>query len=137
MKALIGTRNWMLAGSAALVVAATLVSAPAQAASASVYVQIAPPAPRVEVVPVARHGQTWVPGHWEWRHRQYAWVPGYFVTVRPGYYYAQPQWVQYGNRWGYQAGGWSRGRAPGHGYDRDHDGVPNRYDRRPDNPTRH
>ena len=33
---------------------------------------------------------------------------------------------------------YDRGPPPrGHGYDRDRDGVPNRYDRRPNNPYRY
>jgi hypothetical protein len=151
-----GTKNWTSAAFAAAACAAALVGTPAQASDASIYVQIAPPAPRYEVVPVARHGQAWVPGHWEWRHRQYVWVPGYLVAARPGYYYAQPQWVRQGDRWGYHAGGWTRGGPPErlHGHpagrrdrdrdgtpdrwdrDRDGDGVPNRHDMRPNNPYR-
>jgi hypothetical protein len=134
-----GSRNWIKTGAAMLAASAALLGTSAQAASASVYVQIAPPAPQVEVVPAPRHGHTWVPGHWEWRHRAYAWVPGYFVAVRPGYYYAEPQWVQVGGRWGYHGGGWVRGERPGHevhGRDSDHDGVPDRFDHRPNNPYR-
>lgn len=106
---------------------------PTASAATSIYVQVAPPAPRYEVVPAPRRGQVWVPGHWEWNRRHYTWVGGYFVQARPGYHYAQPQWVQHGNRWGYERGGWTRG-------DRDRDGVPNRYDRDRDNdgvPNRH
>jgi len=54
------------------------------------------------------------------------WVPGQWVRVRQGYHYRQPHWEQRGNQWHYARGGW----------DRDGDGVPNRYDRRPDNPYR-
>jgi len=77
--------------------------------------------------------------------------------ARPGYYYAQPQWVRQGDRWGYHAGGWTRGGPPQqvHGHpagrrdrdrdgtpdrwdrDRDGDGVPNRHDMRPNNPYRY
>lgn len=143
-------RTWIASAAAAMAAAAALLSLPAQArVDASVYVQVAPPAPRYEVVPAPRHGHDWVPGHWEWRRHAYVWVPGVFVTARPGYYYAQPQWVQYGNRWGYHGGGWHRGHGHGRGdrdhdgvanrYDRDRDGdgVANRYDRRPDNRNRH
>jgi hypothetical protein len=148
-----GKKNWITIGAAAAALgAAALLGTSAQAASASIYVQIAPPAPRVEVVPAPRRGHNWVPGHWEWRHRAYAWVPGYFIAVRPGFTYAQPQWVQSGGRWAYRAGGWVRAEPPRHvrpGHDRDRDGVPNRFDRdrdgdgvpnrfdrRPDNPNR-
>jgi hypothetical protein len=147
-----GKTTW-IAAAGALLASAALLSSPAHAVNASVYVQIAPPGPQVEIVPAAPYGQSWVPGHWEWRRHQYLWVPGYFVAARAGYYHAQPQWVQYGNRWGYHSGGWQRGGPP-HGRDhgrrdsdrdgipdrydrdRDNDGVPNRFDRRPNNPYR-
>src|SRR6202521_5268728 len=33
----------------------------------SIVIEIAPPPPQVEVVPVMRHGYTWAPGYWAWR----------------------------------------------------------------------
>ena len=88
----------------------------------------APPSPRREATPRARRGQVWVSGHWEWQGRRHVWTPGYWVKARAGYQYRQPQWVQKRNgQWQMQGGGW----------DRDRDGVPNRHDRRPDNPYRH
>ena len=59
-------------------------------------------------------------------HR-HAWVAGHWVKARPGYVYRQPVWSQQGGRWGYAPGRW----------DRDRDGVPDRHDRRPNNPYRH
>lgn len=87
----------------------------------------APPAPRYEAAPRARRGMAWVPGHWEWRGHRHVWMAGYWVKARPGYHYREPRWAEQGGRWNMQPGGW----------DRDGDGVPNRYDRRrPDNPYR-
>lgn len=124
-------QTWIAATAAALAASAALMAVPAQAATA-VYVDIAPPAPRMEPPPPPRHGQMWVAGHWEWRHRQYVWAPGYYVAMRPGYHYTEARWVQVGGRWSYEPGRWDRGEH----HDRDHDGVPNRYDRHPDNPHR-
>ena len=107
-------------------VAATLAAAalPA-AAAASVYLEFAPPpAPRYEVVPAPRMGHVWVPGYWEARHRRHHWVAGHWVRHRPGYVYAPARWAQVEGRWRYYAPSW----------DRDGDGVPNRYDRAPHNP---
>lgn len=98
-------------------------------ASAATYVRIAPPAPQVEVAPAARHGYVWAPGYWDYRHRGYVWVGGSYVRARPGYVYAGPQWREHGGRWTMEQGRWARG-------DRDHDGVPNRFDRRPNDPYR-
>ncbi|CAM3473607.1 YXWGXW repeat-containing protein [Paracidovorax anthurii] len=86
----------------------------------------APPAPRYERVPPPRRGMVWEQGHWEWRGHRHVWVPGHWLRARPGYAYRQPAWVQNDGRWEMRRGGW----------DRDGDGVPNRYDRRPDNPYR-
>jgi len=99
------------------------------AASAQAYVQIAPPAPRVEVVPAPRRGHVWAPGHWQWRGQRYFWVPGHWIVARPGYAYVAPRWHERGGRWYYEGGRWGRG-------DRDHDGIPNRRDRHPNNPYR-
>jgi hypothetical protein len=114
----------------ALACAGALTSAPA-AAYTSIGVQIGvpapvyvapPPAPVYEYTPAPRRGHVWVPGHWQWRGNGHVWVQGHFLRERSGYYYNQPRWVQHGDRWDYRGGGWSRG-------DRDHDGIPNRYDR--------
>lgn len=95
-------------------------------ASTGVYVQIAPPAPRYEVVPAPRHGYVWVPGYWDWRGRHHVWVKGVWVRERAGYRYRPHQWVEHGGRWELNRGGW----------DRDRDGIPDRYDRHPNNPHR-
>ena len=124
-----GMRNWITAGSAAVAAAAALLATPAQADNASIYVNIAPPAPMYEAVPAPRRGHMWVAGHWQWRNARYVWVPGQFVAVRAGHHYVQPRWVMYNGRWGYHGGGWQRGDA-------DRDGVPNRYDRDRDNDGR-
>ncbi len=86
-----------------------------------------PPPPRYERVPPPRRGMVWSQGHWEWNGNRHVWMPGQWMRVRQGYHYRQPQWEQRGDRWSYARGGW----------DRDGDGVPNRHDRRPDNPYRH
>ena len=91
----------------------------------------APPAPRHEVVPAPRHGYAWAPGHWEHRGRDYFWVKGTWVRERRGEHFVPAQWTQRDGRYYFEQGHWQR-----HG-DRDADGVPNRYDRRPDDPRRH
>jgi hypothetical protein len=105
--------------------AAALMGFGAAAQAQSISVRIAPPAPRYEVVPVARPGHVWVRGHWQWQGNQYAWVPGRFVTARAGYVYREPQWVQRGGSWVMVGNTWERGA----GGDRDGDGIANRYDR--------
>jgi len=148
---------WRALAALALATGAALMSSPARA-EVSFYVQVAPPAPRYEVVPVARHGYQWVPGHWQWNGYQHVWVQGHYVAPRVGYVYHQPRWVSYGNQWGYAPGGWVHARHGGwddrhwrggrrdldrdgipnrRDRDIDGDGVPNWHDRRPTNPYRY
>ena len=75
-------------------------------AAADTFVRVTP-APQVAFVPAARHGYVWVPGHFEWRGQRRVFVDGAYFA---------------------------HGRAF-HG-DRDRDGVPNRFDRFPNNPYR-
>jgi hypothetical protein len=101
----------------------------ALAAPVYVDVRVAPPPPREEAIPVIRPGYVWVPGYWDWRGNRHVWVNGTWVHGRAGYHYAQPTWIHEGDHWRLQRGGWIHG-------DRDHDGVPDRYDHQPDNPYR-
>lgn len=112
------------------------------------FVGVAPPAPLVERMPPPRLGYVWAPGHWEWNGRRHVWLAGYWVAERPGYAYSAPVWVRREGGWYLQPERWMPARGyerrvvevPRHdwGYrDRDHDGVPDRYDRRPDDPYRH
>ena len=54
-------------------------------ASADVYVRVAPPAPRMEVMPESRRGYVWVPGYWDYRGHRHVWVAGTWMRERPGY----------------------------------------------------
>jgi len=67
--------------------------------SARVYldVDIAPPAPRVEVVPAARVGYVWAPG---------VWVKGHYIREHRGHHWVADSWEQRGNRWHRVEGHW-------------------------------
>ena len=93
---------------------------------AQIYLNIGPPVVRYEAVPEPRSGYVWSGGHWQHDGSQYVWSSGDWHASRPGYVYNQPRWVEREGRWNYQGSRW----------DRDGDGVPNRSDRRPDDPTR-
>ena len=110
----------------ALVAAGALAGLLPMAANAqTAVIRIEPPAPMHEVVPAARPGYVWAPGHYEWRGNQYSWVQGHWLTARNGYEYREPRWVQRGNgEWTMVGGSWERGPYG----DRDHDGIANRYD---------
>lgn len=89
----------------------------------------AAPPPRYEPIPNPRPGYHWRPGHWNPHGSRHVWIAGTWV-VQPGY---QPGYVEPGYR-----GSWEERRRYRHGHrDSDGDGVPNRYDRRPDNPYRY
>ena len=121
-------------------------------ATAQVYIQVAPPAPRHEVVPAQRRGYVWQPGYHDWRGGRHVWVKGYWVKERPGMYWHPNRWEERDGRWVLQRGRWDRERwadnRGGRGdrdrdgvpnrvdRDKDGDGVPNRYDSNPNNPRR-
>ena len=73
-------------------------------------VDVAPPAPYVEVVPALPFaGAVWIGGYWGWQGGRHAWVPGRWDHPRPGYGYRPHAWVQIGGRWHLRGGGWVRG----------------------------
>ncbi|MEO8081634.1 MAG: hypothetical protein ABI641_13965 [Caldimonas sp.] len=114
-----------LAFIAVLAAASATFSAPASSAPVSFDIRVGPPAPRYEVVPAPRRGYIWTPGYWDWRRNRHHWVAGTWARDRPGYLYTQPTWVENGGHWRLQRGAWARRGNR----DRDHDGVPNRFDR--------
>jgi len=103
------------------------IALPAQSA-VDVVVGVAPPPLRYERVPTyERRGYVWEQGYWRWNGRRHVWVAGHWERHRPGYVYRAPTWVERDGRWAFQDRRW----------DRDRDGVPDRHDRRPNNPYRH
>jgi hypothetical protein len=72
-------------------------------------VDVAPPAPYVEVVPALPYpGAVWIGGYWGWRGGRHAWVPGRWDRPRPGYGWRAHGWVNDGGRWHLRGGGWIR-----------------------------
>jgi hypothetical protein len=90
-----------LAGSATL--APTLASA-----GVGIDINIAPPAPQVEVVPGPRPGFVWAPGYWDYRGHGHVWVPGRWVGERRGYHWVPDRWDQRGPNWHHERGHWER-----------------------------
>ena len=136
-------KHILLAG----VAAAAFGSVPltSSAAERAIVVTEAPPPVREERMPEPRRGMEWAPGHWAWRHGEYAWVEGHWMRERRGMHWVPERWVERNGHWEMVAGHWDRGHrdwdrnrgmgAPGW-RDNDHDGVPNRYDEHPNNPYR-
>ena len=97
-----------------------------------------PPAPIYEVVPAPRVGYVWAPGYWQWEGSRHTWHRGYWMPERRGYTWVPDRWSQVHGGWRHEPGYWDRQVAYNHPWgDRDHDGVPNRYDAAPYNPYRH
>jgi hypothetical protein len=75
----------------------------------SVVVDVAPPAPYVEVVPALPYaGAIWIGGYWGWSGGRHQWVPGRWEHGRPGYHWRPHAWVNQGGRWQLHGGGWVR-----------------------------
>jgi hypothetical protein len=92
---------------AAIALSAAAVSLPG-AARTLVEIQVAPPAPRVEVVPPARVGYVWSPGYWRWNGHRHVWTRGVWVRERRGWHWEPQHWVQGPNgRWHFVAGRWA------------------------------
>jgi hypothetical protein len=126
-------RKILLAG----LIGASFASVPvtSSAQQRAIIIREAPPPPREEARPEPRRGHEWAPGHWAWRNGQHVWVRGHWVRERRGMHWVPDTWVQRDGRWVFRAGHWERGHRAGN-RDRDGDGVPNRYDNRPNNPNR-
>ena len=112
----------------ALVAFALLIGWGANVAQAQVQVIVgekAMPAPIVEVIPAARAGWAWVPGHWAWRRGAWFWVKGHHVrgvveampapvvevvTVRPSpaHVWVKGHHVWENGRWVWIPGVWVR-----------------------------
>lgn len=97
-------------------VAATIISlgaafAPAHA-EININIDIAPPAPRYEVVPQVPTGYIWAPGYWSWSNNHYVWVSGHRIVARTGYRWVPDHWEK-GNR--YREGYWEREEDEHHG----------------------
>lgn len=122
-------------------------------AAVGIYIDVAPPQLRHEVMPAARPGFVWQTGYWDWRAGRHHWVKGYWVKERRGMYWHPNRWEQRDGRWALERGRWDRERWADNrrgaigdrdrdgvpnlvDRDRDGDGVPNRRDRAPDNPRR-
>ncbi len=94
---------------AVFMVAASAIALPAiSTAGVLIDVDIAPPAPQVEVVPGPRVGFVWAPGFWEYRDGRHVWVGGHWMGERRGYHWIPDRWDQVGGRWHHARGHWER-----------------------------
>lgn len=125
---------------AAALAATSWMGATVATAAPAIVITEAPPAPMHEVAPSPRAGRVWVEGHYAWRHGNYTWVRGHWQNARRGMVWEQARWEQRPDgSWVFMEGHWRRGNGNAYGWnrrDKDGDGVPNRFDQRPNNPNR-
>jgi hypothetical protein len=90
--------------------AASLALPLASQARVDLDINIAPPAPRYEVVPPPRVGFVWAPGFWAWDggHRRHVWRAGHYVRERRGQHWVPDRWAEHGGRYRYERGRWER-----------------------------
>ena len=69
-------------------------------------IEIAPPAPRVEVIPPARPGFIWAPGYWRWDGHAHVWVGGHLERDRPGHHWQPAHWEEHGGHHRFVEGRW-------------------------------
>lgn len=71
----------MTAGAAVVLSLGALAVPGVAQAGVAISIDVAPPPPRVEVLPPPRVGYVWAPGHWEWVGGRHAWVGGVSVPA--------------------------------------------------------
>jgi hypothetical protein len=77
-------------------------------AGVGIDINIAPPAPQVEVVPGPRPGYVWAPGYWDYRGNRHVWIRGHWIGERRGYRWVPDRWEQRGPHWHHERGHWER-----------------------------
>ena len=82
-----------------LCLAASLAATSVSLAAGEIITDRAPPPPKVEILPPARDGYVWSPGHWEWSGHAYYWITGNWVVQRRGAHYVPGSWEQRGAQW--------------------------------------
>lgn len=93
---------------------AAVLAAPSLFASAQefvvpgVRVMVGPPAPRMEVQPLAPGpGYVWIAGHWAWRGGGHVWLGGHWaLPPGPGYVWAPARWINEGGAFRFFEGHW-------------------------------
>jgi hypothetical protein len=120
-----GTRTRILGIAAVLAAGAVLFTAPAQART-SINLSIGTGVP----YGYAQPGYVYSQPSYVYTQPSYVYTEPSYVYTQPSYVYTQPSYIYYDGGHRRHHRGWS-------GHDRDRDGVPDRFDRRPNNPRRY
>lgn len=103
------TRNLALLAALGIASAGAVYAPTATAGVAvDIGINVAPPAPRYEVVPPPRAGYVWAPGYWRWEGQRHVWVGGNWMPARRGYVYHQARWEHAHDGWRMHEGYWGR-----------------------------
>jgi hypothetical protein len=92
--------------SLAVPVAAAIVYAGSALAGPIVEIDVAPPVPRVEVVPAPRVGYVWAPGFWRWDGHHHVWEGGHWEGERRGHHWIAAHWEEHGGHHRFFEGHW-------------------------------
>lgn len=83
--------------------------AAAPAHADGLYVGVAPPQARVEVIGVApAPGYFWVGGYWGWVGGRHEWIGGHWEAPRAGYRWVPHNWAHEDRGWRPHEGHWER-----------------------------
>lgn len=99
----------------ALAIAAQVGFQASAMAQVSFNIQVGPPSPIYEQVPVMPAGYVWAPGYWAWHGDRHIWVHGRSMVQRVGYRWQPDAWEQRNNQYYRNPGRWERDtgyRAP-------------------------
>ena len=99
-----------LSGLVLTAVAATMLIGSVAPACAGVGIDIvvAPPAPRVVLVPAPRPGFVWAPGYYRWDGHAHVWVDGHFIRERRGSHWVAEHWDEHHGHYRFVPGHWDR-----------------------------
>jgi len=105
------TRRSLLGGLTVVAGTGVLASTAMAQLQAEIYVPMAPPAPRVEVIPTLPPERVevehWQPGYWRWNGHEYGWYDGRYVArPRRGAVWVPGRWEQRPRGWVYVEGHW-------------------------------
>lgn len=88
-------------------IAFAVASAPALS-QVSLSINIGPPPPPYEVVPVLAPGYVWAPGYYAWHGDRYIWIRGRPIVHRAGYRWAPDRWENRHGAYVREYGHWER-----------------------------
>jgi hypothetical protein len=97
---------WVLA--AVLSLSACVSNRPVETPYRVVNIAVAPPPPRIMVIPDPRPGYAWAPGYWAWDGSRHDWVDGRWIREEPGRHWVPDRWEKRRGRWHFKEGHWTQ-----------------------------